>query len=68
MNNLFRGLLVGLVMGVLLGFILADKRQRQAEPAQTTSFGDDPEVQAIMAESRRLHKAEAWIEELTEGD
>jgi hypothetical protein len=62
MKNLFRGLVFGFLAGVAVALYITE-RQRQAE---SESFANDPETQAVLAESRRLHNTQRWLDDLAE--
>jgi uncharacterized protein YneF (UPF0154 family) len=57
MRNLLKGILFGLLVGVVVGWWLAEDSERR-------EFEHDPEIQKHMAESRRMHQTERWIQEL----
>ncbi len=68
MKILTRGLFFGLVVGVIIGWLLAEKQHEREKKAASENFANDPEVQAIMAESRRLHQTERWIDEFEKAE
>jgi uncharacterized protein YneF (UPF0154 family) len=68
MRNLLKGILFGLLVGVVLGWWLAQKKHQIEEQSAEEAFSNNPKIKAHMAESRRMHQAERWIQELEDND
>lgn len=68
MKPLLRVFLFAFFAGIGVGWILAQAQQRREEQAAHEAFANDPEVKEIMAESRRMHKVDQWLDEITESE
>ncbi len=66
MKTYFKLLLISFTTGSLFGWKMAKDQQRLEQEAQSRAFANDPEVQDIMAESRRMHNVDRWLRDLDE--